>query len=240
MTLFCGFAPSGLASQDTTLVRLVGEVREYATERPLPDVAVKILELDRVALTDRNGFFAFDELPRGRWTFETSGFGYTTNVEASEVGPRSLLLIRLESAPVQLEGLYVSVVQRLTQRRLAAPSRVWAWDRPELEVAGAPDVGAFVYRSGVAQFVRCGGEFTEADLPNCYAHRGQVVRLRVFLNDEAVLGAIGTSQLWALDPRDLWSVEFLPSCRQLRVYTRQFMEWVEGGRVRLKPALCVE
>ena len=235
-----GFAPTSVHAQDTATVRLVGEVRDYATERPLPDIAVKILELDRVTLTDRNRFFAFDDLPQGRWTFEASGFGYSTNAEASEVGPRSLLLIRLQSAPVQLEGLYVEVVQRLAQRRMAAPTRVWAWDRPELEVAQAPDVGAFVYRSGVAQFVRCGGEFSETDLPHCYMHRGQTVRLRVILDDEPVLSAVGTSQLWALVARARWGVEFLPSCRQLRVYTQQFMEWVEGGRVRLKPALCVD
>ncbi len=235
----CVLSASGAGAQDTMEVRLVGEVREYSTDRPLADIAVKILELDRVALTDRNGFFAFDDLPLGRWTFEATGFGFATNTEASENGPHSLLLIRLESVPVEIEGLFVSVVQRLVRRRLAAPSRVWAWDRPELEVARAPDVGAFVYRSGVAVWVPCGGEFAETDLPNCYMHRGQARRVSIFLNDEPVMGAVGTSQLWAFDPRDLWSVEFLPSCRQLRVYTRQFMEWVEEGRVRLKPSLCM-
>jgi len=234
----CTMGVSPTYGQDSTLVTLVGEVRDVATERPLDGVAVKVLELDRVEITDRNGFFAFDSIPEGRWTFEASGFGYETNVEASEVRPRSILLIRLQSAPIQLEGLYVSVVQGLVRRRMAAPSRVWAWDKPELEAAVAPDIGAFIHRQGVAQFVLCGDEFSENDLPNCYIRRGRPVRLQIFLDDERMLSAEGTSRLWAYDPRDLWSVEFLPACGQLRIYTQQFMELVENGRVRLKPMLC--
>lgn len=236
VSLAVGTLPSH--GQDSALVALVGEVREFTTERPLEGIAVRILELDRVDVTDRNGFFAFDRIPRGRWTFEASGFGYETNVEASEVRPRSILLIRLQSDPVQLEGLYVSVMQGLMRRRMAAPSKVWSWDKPELEAAIAPDVGAFIHRQGVAQFIRCGDEFSENDLPNCFIRRGRPTRLKIFLDDERMLSAEGTSRLWAYDPRDLWSVEFLPGCAQVRIYTRQFMEWVETGRVRLKPTLC--
>ena len=236
--LLGAIAVSPTHAQDSTLVTLVGEVRDLSTERPLEGIAVKVLELDRVQITDRNGFFAFDSIPEGRWTFEASGFGYETNVEASEIRPRSILLIRLRSDPIQLEGLYVSVVQGLVQRRMAAPSRVWAWDKPELKAAVAPDIGAFIHRQGVAQFVLCGDEFSENDLPNCYIRRGRPVRLQIFLDDEPMLSAEGTSRLWAYDPRDLWSVEFLPGCGHLRIYTQHFMELVESGRVRLKPMLC--
>lgn len=224
--------------QDTTFVRLIGEVRDFATEQPLPDIAVKVIELGRIELTDRNGFFAFDSLPAGTWTLEASGFGYVTNVEASSIAPRSILLIRLETAPFQLEGLYVSVVESLVRRRMAAPSRVIAWERDELERAISPDVGAFLRTRGVAQFTACGAEFAATDLPSCFLHRGAIVRLRVFIDDIQQMAAVATSTLWAYDPRDLWSVEFLPGCRQLRIYTRHFMELVSEGRVRLQPVLC--
>lgn len=225
-------------AQDTTLVRLIGEVRDFDTEQPLADIAVKVVELGLVDITDRNGFFAFDSLPEGRWTFEASGFGYRTNAEASAVGPRSVLLIRLEPAPVQLEGVYVSVVRDLVRRRMAAPSRVFAWDKAELEAAISPDVGSFVRTRGVAQFVACGGEFAATDLPNCFWRRGRRLRVRLFIDDIEQLRAEGMSRLWSFDPRDLWSVEFLPACRQLRIYTQHFMEQVEQGRVRLTHVLC--
>jgi len=175
----------------------------------------------------------------GRWTFEASGFGYRTNAEASAVGPRSALLIRLEPAPVQLEGVYVSVVRDLVRRRMAAPSRVFAWDKAELEAAISPDIGSFVRTRGVAQFVACGGESAATDLPNCFWRRGRRIGVRLFIDDIEQLRAEGMSRLWSFDPRDLWSVEFLPGCRQLRIYTEPFMEQVEGGRVRLTPLLCV-
>lgn len=224
-------------AQDTARVRLIGEVRDYATEQPIRDIAVRILELDRVQVTDANGFFAFDSVPVGRWTFEASGFGYVTSVEASEIGPRSLMLIRLESAPIELEGLYVSVLQRLVRRRLSVPSRVIAWERAELAEAIAPDIGSFVRTRGVAEFRRCGGEYSDTDLPNCYWWRGDYVRLTVFVDDLPLLSEVGTSTLHAYDPRDLSSVEFLPGCRQLRIYTQRFMRLVEEGRVRLDPLI---
>jgi hypothetical protein len=228
---------AGASAQDTTRVRLIGEVRDYATEQPIRDIAVRILELDRVQVTDANGFFAFDSVPLGRWTFEASGFGYVTSVQASEIGPRSLMLIRLESAPIELEGLYVSVMQRLVRRRLSVPSRVIAWERAELAEAIAPDVGSFVRTRGVAEFRRCGGEYSDTDLPNCFFFRGDNVRLTVFVDDLPLLQAVGTSTLWSHDPRDLWSVELLPGCGQLRIYTQRFMELVEAGRVRLDPLI---
>lgn len=198
-----GASPAPLAGQDGTIVRMVGEVRDIATERPIDGIAVKVIELGLVTVTDPNGFFMFDSIQSGTWTVEASGFGYATNVEAATIGPRSLLLIRLESQPIELEGLYVTVVQRLVRRRMAAPSRVFAWEKPELAEAIAPNVGLFVARQGVARFVTCGGEYSDTDLPNCYILKGKPVRLRVYLDDEPVLAAEGTSRLWAYDPRDL-------------------------------------
>jgi len=230
-----------LAAQDSTSIRLMGEVRDVETELPVEGAAVKILELERVQMTDRNGFFAFDSVPPGRWTFETSQFGFHTNTEASPIAPRSFLLIRLEARPVEMEGLYVSVVQRLVRRRMAVASRVVAWEKADLEEAIIPDIGSFIRTRGNEQFVSCGGEFSANDLPNCFIWRGQPKRIRLFLDDIAVPSGIGMMSLWALDPRDLWTVEFIRDCGppELRIYTQRFMDMVESGRVRLAPAICV-
>jgi hypothetical protein len=218
---------------------LVGEVRDVADERPIGGAVVRIVELDRRAITDRNGFFSFDSIPEGMWTFEASGLGYETSREASVIRERSFLFIRLQQAPIEIEGVTVSVLQRLERRRLAAPARVIAWDREELEKVVAPDVGSFIRTRGIVQFVSCGDEFSQDDLPNCYIGKGARKRLRLFIDDMEVMKAIGTSTLWAYDPRDLWSVEFIPLCAELRIYTRQFMELVESGRVRLAHRICV-
>lgn len=231
-------APRATSAQDSTRVRLTGAVRDIATESPVRGAAVKILELGWVAIADGTGFFAFDSLPRGTWTFETSQFGYDTNTEASDIGAGNFLLVRLQARPLELEGLYVSVVQQLVKRRMAVPSRVLAWEKSDLEKAIAPDIGSFVRSRGVAEFVRCGGEFGANDLPNCFLFRGKPVRLKVFLDDIEMPPGIGTHNLWAYDPRDLWSVEFLPGCHQLRIYSAHFMDLVQSGRVRLQPSIC--
>ncbi len=228
------------AAQDTILLRLIGEARDFTTEQPILGIAVKLVELGEIRVTDRNGFFAFDSVPVGEWTFEASGFGYVTNVEASHITENSALLIRLETAPIELEGLYVSVVQRLVRRRMATPSRVVAWDNVALNEAISADVGAFVKKSGAAVFVPCGGEWSAVELPNCFMLRGRLARLTLFVDDIKQIGAAGTSGLWAHDPHNLWAVEFLPECRQLRVYTEHYMRMVEEGRVRLDPVIFCE
>lgn len=106
------------------------------------------------------------------------------------------------------------MMQQLTRRRLAVASRVVAWERDELGAAIAADIRSFVRTRGVAQFIRCGGETSDTDLPNCFLLKGRPVPLKVFVDDLLQLRAVGTSTLWALDPRDLRSVEFLPECRQ--------------------------
>lgn len=243
-TLFLALAMTAVAVADAASqepVRLIGEVRDLATEQPLGSIVVKIVELNRADITDRNGFFSFDSLPPGRWTFEASGFGYTTSIEASEIGARNVLLIRLAAAPVQIEGLFVSVLQRLQERRLAVPSRVFAWDKAELQDVVSPDVGALLRTRGVARFATCGGEFTPNDLPNCIIDRGLIKRLRLFVDDIEVMRAEGVGRLWAYDPTTLWALEFVPGCDrpEIRIYTSWFMEQVEAGRVRLSPLICI-
>lgn len=238
MLVLCLVATDPADGQDTTFVRLIGEVRDVTTERRVSNARVTVVELSRARLTDRNGFFAFDSVPTGKWTFEVSAFGYETSVDTSVIAPRNALIVRLNPSPVEVEGLYVSVLERLARRRLAAPSAVIAWDREDLVQAIAPDVGSFVRTRGVARFVSCGGEFSSNDLPNCFIHHGALARLRVFIDDIEQMNAVGTMNLWAYDPRDLWSIEFLPGCRELRIYTVHFMQLVSDGRVRLQPMVC--
>lgn len=143
MLVLCLVATDPADGQDTTFVRLIGEVRDVTTERRVSNARVTVVELSRARLTDRNGFFAFDSVPTGKWTFEVSAFGYETSVDTSVIAPRNALIVRLNPSPVEVEGLYVSVLERLARRRLAAPSAVIAWDREDLAQAIAPDVGSF-------------------------------------------------------------------------------------------------
>jgi hypothetical protein len=222
---------------DSAAFTLVGQVRDGVTEAPLGGASVTILELERRALADRNGVFRFDSIPPGTWTFRTEHLGYQPNEEASTIGPGNLLVVRLAPRPIELEGVYATISSRMRERRTRVPGRVLAWDREELAAAIAPDVGRFVQtRSGI-QWVPCGGEW-QGDLPNCIMRRGGGTRIEVWVDEGRVLPVVGTSTLWAMDPRELWAVEFLPDCGELRIYTTWFMEAVRDGRTRLRPMVC--
>lgn len=239
-------APASSAQEvegaDAPAVTLIGEVRDALSESPVPDASVTIVELGRVVLTDRNGFFRIDSLPQGTWTFRTEHLGYEENVEPSTIGPGNLLLVRLAPRPIELEGLYAEVASGMRRRRASAPSQIWAWDREELSEAVSADIGRFIRTRGVASWVACSAsraaDTNHLDLPNCFIRKGRVRVLTVYVDEVPIPGAQGTSTLWAMDPRDLWAVEFLPDCGQLRVYTEWFMEAVRDGRTRLAPALC--
>ncbi|MEQ8330102.1 MAG: carboxypeptidase-like regulatory domain-containing protein [Longimicrobiales bacterium] len=237
-----GVAQETTAAADTARVTLIGEVRDYTNEEPILGATVRLVELELVRITDRNGFFAFEGIPPGEWTVETRQFGYETNVEPAPIGPGSLLLVRLEPRPVELDGLYVRARSALAARRSAAPSRVSVWTADQLAASPAADVGALIEHSGVATMARCGRQFTDTDMRGCVTRGNRVYRIEIFIDDLPVMDQEGTSRLWAYAPADLWEVEFVigPLCTELRIYTRLFMEQVEAGRVRLHPAICVE
>ena len=219
------FAQDPVTEPPTGDITLIGEVRDALTEAPIPDASITIEELGRILLTDRNGFFRVDSLPAGTWTFRTEHFGYEPNVEASVIAPNNLLLVRLEPRHIELEGLYAEVLSRMRVRRAGVPSQVWAWDREELSDAVAPDVGRFVRTRGVTSWVNCSdpgrraADVSVQDLPNCCLRKGKELKVTVWLDDFALPDAQGTSTLWSMDPRELWAVEFLPDCGQLRIYT---------------------
>lgn len=117
-------APLGAQEAASDSVRAFtfrGEVRDYLTELPIPGATVQIVEVRRSAVTDRNGYFELPELLPDRYTFVTSGFGYETNREPSEVGLNAFMVVRLNPMAIPLEGIEVTVdrlIQQLEVRRL--------------------------------------------------------------------------------------------------------------------------
>lgn len=214
--------PSGAQAQEppTEPFKLVGEVRDYATERPIKGAVVQIAELGRSAVTDRNGYFEFADLFPGRHTFVTSGFGYRTNREDSEVPPNAVLVVRLRAMAIELPGLEVTVerlLHRIEARRVASSAgEVAVFTRGQLTRSRAPGLEKFV------------GERTAGfELgPNrsdhlCVSVRGKSPQLvQVFLDEAAVPNLM----LQTLKPDEVELVEVYRNLAMVRVYTKQFLE----------------
>lgn len=231
-------APPSQAQEDGTTPRLAGRVVDGATGEPVRGAMVRTAAGQVVAISNREGLFRIRSMAEGTYEIEIGTTGFTSLRVMVSVPDREVRTYELQPSPIDLGEIRVSVTARLEERRRRAPSRVEAFDRVDLESAIAPDVGSFVKGRGIARFIPCGDEFAPSDLPNCYWHRDGPRRLYVFIDDLQETDGAGTSLLWAFDPRDLWSVEFLPSCGELRIYTMEYRQRLAEGAATLRAVLC--
>ena len=226
------------AQENPTTPVLLGVVTDAVSGEPVRGAMVRMAGGQIVAISNRQGRIRVRSMPSGRHEVEIGTNGFTSLRVMVSVPDTREYSFELNPAPYDLGEIRVTATARLEERRRSAPSRVEAFDRAELENAISPDIGSFVKSRGVAQFITCGEEFAPSDLPNCYWHRDGPRRIYVFIDDIQDTDGAGTSLLWAFDPRDLWSVEFLPECGELRIYTMDYQERIADGLATLRPAIC--
>lgn len=98
--------------------RVVGQVLDDETDRPVQGATVRITDLDLPAYpTDRNGRFAFPEVPRGLYELEIRHLAYGTGTHLVNVpaGETVTLEIRLAASPIAVDSLVVTVSARATR-----------------------------------------------------------------------------------------------------------------------------
>ncbi|MEC8835086.1 MAG: carboxypeptidase-like regulatory domain-containing protein, partial [Bacteroidota bacterium] len=62
-------------------------------DEPTYGAAVKIIELERSALTDLDGVFFFDDIPEGRYLISIESLGYDKIVQSVNVGPDAAVVM---------------------------------------------------------------------------------------------------------------------------------------------------
>ena len=232
-------AVSGMAAQEPgARPAFSGLVIDAATGEPVRGAMLRTVNGQVVGISNREGRFRVRSMAAGTYEIEIGTTGFTSLRVLVSIPASGSPTYELEPAPFDLGEIRVSVAQRLVERRSRAPSRVEAFDRADLESAVAPDVGSFVKTRGIANFIACGDELVPSDLPNCYWHQDGPRKLYVFVDDIQETDGAGTSLLWAFDPRDLWAVEFLPACGELRIYTMDYRQRLADGVATLRPDIC--
>lgn len=204
---------------------LVGQVLDVEGDVPVNGAAVTIVELDRTTWTNYVGRFSFRGLTAGTWTFRVRHLGYEESEEASTVGPGALLRVRVASRPIELRGLTVSVASAerlLRDRRLKASteSSFRAWGPEELERAFEFSAVRFVEHRGLP-FMPCPGD-GGARMRRCWMVKGALGVVCVTLDDAPLAGGIEALDMRA--PQEFHTVEVFRHLRQVRVYTRRYME----------------
>lgn len=225
---------------------LLGSVVDANSGAPIAGAVITASESGVVvAISNGEGQFFIplgpvEEDPDPTIGLRAATFGYAPRDTVVALPTTGIVRFDLSPAPVHLGELIATGSRRIQRRRNAAPVRVVAWEEEELAKAVAPDVGKFVAASGAAVFGACdrGKGFSPGDLGGCTSRRGQQVKLRVYIDEAMEPRERPTDRLWAFDPRDLWMVEYMPGCGELRIYTQDFKERWNRGRVELSPVLC--
>lgn len=218
-------------------VDVTGHVVQQGTGQPVNGAAVTVEGRSGGAVTDPTGAFAIDDLPTGLFRFRIERLGYWTTVVPVKLERSTALLFQIPPNPIVAERIEV-IYDVLQGRRNAVPFAVRTYGPERLSAHVALDLEEFVRRRTGLHLVPCrAGRFgrPEAGPPACLPHRGRAVPIRVWIDESPAFG--GLDALFGYDVLDAHSVEILPGCGMIRVYTRPFMEAVAAGRRSLFPVI---
>ena len=95
-------------SVDSITVR--GEVLSTFDGHPVPGVLVTLHDLWRITRTDELGYFEIPNVPVGPHELGVYALGYETLEQYIEFVPDEVLAVKLDAAPIQIEGVQVEVL----------------------------------------------------------------------------------------------------------------------------------
>ena len=124
-----------LAAQETHTVR--GRALDEATRQPIPDVLVRILDLDLSALTGMDGRFQIDGVPLGTYIVRLEHLAYGEHLRPLVVrsGEEPTLVIHLSQQPIALDSIVVEARTELEQRRQSTGFAMNEIGREDLDTA---------------------------------------------------------------------------------------------------------
>lgn len=217
---------------------LTGQIVDAVNEAPVISAVIKVPQLRRYVFSDTGGQFRFPDFPEGTWDIVVEMLGYHTLDGSVTVSEGSGLFLRLEPDPIALEGLRVRTRSErlLSERRLRIPYRVTTIGTETFATSINPDPTAIFRRNARSHIVPCPETAEDADeqmTPSCFLTRGRPQRIMVFL-DEGRLES-GMVELAILPREQIHSMDWVPEMKQLRVYTKHFIERLDNTRINLSP-----
>jgi iron complex outermembrane receptor protein len=110
MTIIFLLASQLLFSQSTNTGILEGIVLNGSSDSPLENAIVKIVELDKFDVTDKNGIFEFKSIPFGDYNIEVSFIGYRTVKTSISIYNEinKGLIVHLYNLPIETSAIIVT------------------------------------------------------------------------------------------------------------------------------------
>jgi len=223
-------AGAELSAQDTETaakVEIHGRVVDALTGMPVHGAMVSLKFHDWGVLADERGRFVLKADRSRAYVVVSESLGYEQlEIEILQEEPDDLEL-KLESSPIQLEGIRV-MADRFRSRRRAVATSVRAFDRRDLLSSSTRDVAEYL-QSRVGRPIReCPVRSGFGSM--CTFRRGRMMPVQVYIDEMPTFG--GLIELESYRPQELFLIEVYGGGSQIRIYTTRFMDQiVRSGRL---------
>lgn len=226
--LLAALLGAGAAEAQSGSVTLRGRVIDATHRGPILGAIVLPLGFTAGYVTDSLGLFELS-VPANPDGYEliVEQLGYASlDVTLPADAPENFYTVNLSPNPIALEGLEV-LVDRFERRRRFYQGPVRVVDQRRLLQSAGTTFD--IVRREVPFAQLCSGSLQDL----CAYRRGQQVRIDLCIDEAPAYG--GVDQLEQYDPAELYRIEVYDQGREVRVYTRWFVDRALRESRRLQP-----
>lgn len=244
--VFGAAPPASAQAASTSPVTFAGEVVDTYRGEPVEGAVVRLEGTRRpdgsiiLGVTGETGRFSIADVPPGPSPVLVSRIGYADLVQVLDIREGQFVEIAVIPKPIVLEGIEV-YVDRLTTRLRELPYLTNTYGEDALRFAPDFNVAQFLHSQPGFEFVPCFEDLSSTSpftqRRDCMRTRGTTPqRTRVFVDDAPAFG--GVQELATLPTSEVYRVEVIRGCGQIRVYTVTYVEGIAVRPQRLIPIVC--
>jgi len=199
-----------------------GQVIDTHSGQPVAHAAVHVGNNRTTVVADAQGRFTVDHLRPGSRAIWAEAPGYSARMGLVEIpdGPVQVR-VEMQGDPVRLATLEVTT-SRFDRRARAFAGSVRVFTQADLASMWYPNVAQLLDSRARVAATLCPGYSSFGRL-DCVYTRGSTAQSRIYVDEAPWLG--GQETLMDLHLPSIARVEVYGGGRQVRVYTRQFMNW---------------
>lgn len=108
-------AHAGNFPENTLTGSLTGVITDKADNKPIPGVTITIPDLKIGTITDANGKYILNHVPKGAYLVQFSIIGYSTVVRTVDLSKISSLNIQMETATIEAGEVVITGVSKATE-----------------------------------------------------------------------------------------------------------------------------
>lgn len=228
-------APVAAQAPHPASVRVTGVVVDSATGNPVGGATVD-LGREGKAVTDPQGRFAIGHVRAGTRALMARALGYDGVVATIEARPHmEPLRLTLAADPVMLQAITVQA-DRLRARRNAAPVSVRVLDQTAFSAAAGLNTRDFILERSALSGAPCNSTYGVSGRygsDRCVWMRGSATETAVYIDEHPAIA--GLDELAVYQPEEIYMAEIYNGGRQIRVYTKWFIQRAARGHLNPEP-----